>query len=140
MNRKICSAAFVSLALIMTGSDAHALGNACRRVNFSVDNNHGGEIIVEKFELYSVSQGRWMNEDFTDSFVPTGAQDFPVQRGETMESSQNDIINQIRVSFRHFADNDPDEAGEWHDHTRIDHDISDPICVSDRWYKATIGP
>lgn len=134
------STAAVALALMMAVSGAHAFGNACKRVNFSVDNNFGDEIIVEKFELYSVGQGRYLNEDFPDVTVRAGAQDFAVRRGETVEYGEGDRIRDIKVTFRHFVDNDEDGPGEWHyNHTWTDSDISDPICVADRWYKATIN-
>ena len=150
MNRKISSAA-VALALVMTISGAHAFGNACKRVNFSVDNNftfydpatksnRTVPITVERFELWSQSEGRWLNENFADVVVPAGAKDYAVRRGETVEYAENDKITQIRVSFKYFADTSLNAPATWHEATRTDTSIADQVCVADRWYKATINP
>ena len=151
MDGKTFGAAFVLLALGLTGTGAHAFGNACKRVNFSVDNNFtyfdqaqnktvATPITVERFELWSESEGRWLNENFPDVVVPAGAKDFAVRRGETVEYAENDRITQIRVSFRFFGDTSDNAPPDWHDRTRTDTSIVSPVCVADRWYKATINP
>ena len=136
MNKRIFSAAFVSLALMMTGSDSHAFGNACRRVNFKVNNNFGDEITVEKFELYSASEGRYLNENFPDAVVFEGAQNFLVRRDETVEYAENDNITSIRVTFTYWTNTIPSQFRRT---TRTDYSAGG-VCVADRSYTATINP
>jgi hypothetical protein len=138
MNVKTSKVVFSFLKLMMIGSVAHAFGNACKRVNFSVDNNYGKEITVTRFELFSESEGRFLNEDFRNVVVPVGAKDFAVRRGETIEHAENDKITEIIVHFDEFVDTDPDGPGHWVSRTRHDKSVTDPICRADRWYKATI--
>lgn len=133
MNRMICSAAFVSLALMMNGSGAHAFGNACRRVNFSVDNNVGQPITVKKFELYSASEGRWLNEDFKNVTVPKAAKDYVVRKGETVEYGENDNITSIRVAFEYVND----KGNTLKRTSQYDHPFG--TCVADRWFKAVVS-
>jgi hypothetical protein len=90
MNAKVSSAAAVFLALMMTGGGAHAVGNACRNVNFSVNNgftvnNRPHALTVERLQLFSASEGRWLTESIPDVVVPAGAQDFAIRRGEHVE-------------------------------------------------------
>lgn len=132
MNSKISSTA-VALALMMTVSSAQAFGNACRRVDFYVNNNFPDEITVEKFELYSDSEGRYLNEDFPNISVPQGAQDFLVRAGETVEYGENDFISRIRVTWTHISNTN----GAFHRHTTTDYDAGG-TCVADRSYTATI--
>ena len=132
MNRKISSAA-VALALVMTVSGAHAFGNNCRRVNFSVDNNFPDEITVEKFELYSSSEGRYLNEDFANISVAQGAQNKVVRTDENVEYAENDNITDIRVTWTHISNT----TGAFHRHVTTDYSAGG-ICVADRWYKAII--
>lgn len=139
MNNRISSAAF-ALALMTTGTGAHAFGNACRNVDFSVDNDFrlGGqprEIRVERFELFSQSEGRFLNEGFANTDVPAGAQGFVVRRGETVEHAENDRITQIRVSFSYV---DP-RNGRRVNETFTDRDIANPICVAGKRYQADIN-
>ena len=138
MNRKIISgAAFasaaVALALMMPVSSVHAWGNACRRVDFRVDNEFPDEITVEKFELYSASEGRYLNENFQDIVVPQGARNFLVRQNETVEYAENDVINRIKVTWTHWSNT----TGEFHRHTSIDYDAGG-TCVADRTYTATV--
>lgn len=72
MNRSVSSAA-IALALMMTVSGALAIGNACRNVTFSVNNNFDDIITAEKFELYSIGEGRYLNENFADRVAQPGA-------------------------------------------------------------------
>lgn len=135
-SRKALGAAFV--ALMIGGSNAYALfgDDACRDVTFRVNNNFGAEIRVLRFELFSESEGRWLNEDFANVVVPGGRQGFVVREGENVEYGENDRITQIRVSFqRREAD------GDWSDTlTRIDNDIARPVCVAGKSYTADINP
>ena len=133
MNRRISSAA-VALALLVTVSGAHAFGNNCRRVDFSVDNNFGDEITVEKFELYSASEGRYLNEDFANVVVFEGAQNFRVRTDENVESAENDDITSIKVTFTHWTNANPTV---FHKHTRTDYSAGG-ICVAGKLYNATI--
>jgi hypothetical protein len=140
MNASKYVAAVAMLGLVAIGGNAHAFGNACRNVTFTVNNNFTQPITVERFELWSASEGRWLNENFADAVVPAGAQGFVVREGETVEYAENDSITQIRVSFRRFVDNDPDGPGGWIDLQRIDRDIANPKCVANRRYNATVNP
>ena len=140
MNASKFVAAVVFLGLSTAGGGAHAFGNACRNVTFTVNNNFTQPITVERFELWSASEGRWLNENFRDVVVPARAQGFVVRQGETVEYAENDRIEQIRVSFRRFVDNDPDGPGGWIAGTRIDGDITSPVCVANKRYNATINP
>jgi hypothetical protein len=99
-------------------------------VILSVDNNFGQDIRVRRFELWSESEGRWLNEDFRDIDVPRGAQNFVVEPNEDVEYGENDRITQIRVHF--------DAAGEAR--IRTDRNIPDPIYVAGKRYRATISP
>ena len=84
--------AAVAVALVMSASGVEAFGNACRRVDFRVNNNVDDEITVEKFELYSDSEGRYLNENFADISVRQGAENFVVRLGETVEHADNDSL------------------------------------------------
>jgi hypothetical protein len=140
MNASKIAAAVAFLGLATAGGGAHAIGNACRDVTFTVNNNFTQPITVERFELFSASEGRWLNENFADVVVPAGAQGFVVRAGETVEYAENDRIEQIRVSFRRFVDNDPDGPGGWVAGTRIDSSIANPVCVANKRYNATVNP
>jgi hypothetical protein len=144
MNGTKLGAAVAFLALMTIGSGAHAFGNACKNVNFSVDNEFevNGQphsLTVERFELFSASEGRWLNENFADVFVPANARDRAVRWGETVEYAENDRITQIRVHFRYVFDNDPDGPGETFHASFTDTSITDPVCVAGRWYNPTIA-
>lgn len=134
--------ALVAAMLMLTASGAHAFGNACKNVNFSVDNNLSRAVTVTKFELWSESEGRWLNEDFKNVPVPMGAKDFVVRKGETVEYAENDRITKIKVHYKYQV---PGPLGEIPPRvdtvtgTSTDTKIDDPICVADRWYKATIN-
>lgn len=132
MNRSISSAA-VALALVMTVSGAHAFGNNCRRVDFSVTNNFPDEIIVEKFELYSSSEGRYLNEDFANISVAQGAQNKVVRTNENVEYAENDNITNIRVTWTHTSNS----TGAFHRHATTDYSAGG-ICVAGKLYNATI--
>ena len=144
MNAKVSSAAGVFLALMMTGGGAHAFGNACKNVNFSVNNgftvnNSPHTLTVERLQLYSASEGRWLTESIPNVLVPAGVQDFPIRRGETVEYAENDRITQISVRFHYVFDNDPDGPGQTFTRTFTDRSIDDPVCVADRWYRVDIA-
>jgi hypothetical protein len=132
MNMYTKTFAAALIALLLTGNNAHALfgDDACRNVILSVDNNFGQDIRVRRFELWSESEGRWLNEDFRDIDVPRGAQNFVVEPNEDVEYGENDRITQIRVHF--------DAAGEAR--IRTDRNIPDPICVAGKRYRPTISP
>ena len=130
MNSRTSSAA-VALALMMTGSGAHAIGNACKDVEFRVNNNFWDTITVEKFELYSIGEGRYLNENFPNVTVLPGAQNVVVRRGETVEKGEGDTIRDIKVTWTHLT-----SAGT-HRHTTTDF-ISNGICTDGRLYTATI--
>jgi hypothetical protein len=140
MNASKLVAAVAFLGLTTAGSGAHAIGNACRNVTFTVNNNFTQSITVERFELFSASEGRWLNENFADVVVPAGAQGFVVRTGETVENAENDRVDQIRVSFRRFVDTDPDGPGGWIAGARIDSSITNPVCVANKRYNATVNP
>lgn len=132
MNSRTSSTA-VALALMMTVSGAHAFGNNCRRVDFYVNNNFADEITVEKFELYSASEGRYLNENFANISVPQGAQNFRVRTDENVEYAENDDITNIKVTWTHINN----ATGAFHRHATIDYSAGG-ICVADRSYSATI--
>jgi hypothetical protein len=129
MNTKAVAAALT--ALLLTGNDAYALfgDDACRNVILAVDNNFGQLIRVRRFELFSASEGRWLNEGVRNIDVPRGAQNFVVEPNEDIEYAENDRITQIRVTF--------DAGGD--ELQRIDNTISDPVCVAGRRYRVSIN-
>ena len=135
MNTKIVIgvSAAVGIALLMSAGDVQAFGNACRRVDFRVNNDVNDEITVEKFELYSASEGRYLNENFADISVPQGAQNFVVRLGETVEYAEDDFISRIRVTWTHISNT----TGDFHRHTTVDYDAQG-TCIADRSYTATI--
>ena len=135
MNTKIFGAvsAAVAIALVTSASGVQAFGNACRRVDFRVNNDVADEITVEKFELYSASEGRYLNENFADISVPEGAQNFVVRLGETVENGESDFISRIRVTWTHINN----ISGDFHRHTTVDYDAGG-TCIADRSYTATI--
>ena len=135
MNTKIFGAvgAAVAVALVMSASGVEAFGNACRRVDFRVNNDVNDEITVEKFELYSDSEGRYLNENFADISVPQGAENFVVRLDETVEYAENDFISRIRVTWTHINNTN----GDFHRHTTVDYDAGG-TCVADRSYTATV--
>ena len=128
------------LALLITAGSAHALfgSDACRDVIFSVDNNFGRPIVVERFELFSASEGRWLNENFRDMDVPAGEQNFVVRNGEAVEYGENDRITEILVHFRWWDNRARNGRGGWVDERRVDREIARPICVAGKRYRATI--
>jgi hypothetical protein len=134
MHTKVASAAmssFVLAAILLTANNAHALfgSDACRNVVLAVDNNFGQDIRVRRFELWSASEGRWLNENFRDIDVRRDAQNFVVEPNEDIEYGENDRITQLRVHF--------DAGGrEW---VRTDTTVTNPICVAGRRYRATIN-
>lgn len=134
-NGKILSAVF--LALMIAGNNAYALlgSDACKDVTFQVNNNFGTDINVLRFELWSVEEGRWLNEDFANTVVPRGRQGFVVRRGENVEYGEGDRVTRIRVSFQ-----SREADGDWSDTmTRTDSDIAYPVCVAGKTYSATIN-
>lgn len=113
-----------SLTLMLTASGAHAFGNGCRNVTFSVDNNANVGITVTSFDLFSQSEGRWLHDDFANIGVPANARNFVVRRGETVEHAENDRITSIIVN----TTNGPS----------LPHAvIGDQICVANKLYKGT---
>ena len=126
IGKRVTGLAGVILALSI--GNAYAFGNACKNVNFSIDNGYQSYIEVASFELWSESEGRWLKEDFRNIFVPP--KDFVVRRGEDIEYGENDRITQIRVKFRVV----PLDAYSY----ATDTNINDPVCAAGRWYKATI--
>jgi len=130
------------IALTLIAGNVYAFGNACKNVNFSVNNNYDRAVTVTKFELWSESEGRWLNDDFKNVVAPMGAQDFTVRKGETVEHAENDRITKIKVYYEYTV---PGPLGEIPPrmetvkHTSTDTTISDPICVAGKWYNATIS-
>ena len=138
MNRKIMSgaalaSATVALALMMPVSSVQAWGSACRRVDFRVNNEFPDEITVEKFELYSASEGRYLSENFQDIAVPQGARNFLVRQSETVEHAESDLIDRIKVTWTHISNT----TGDFHRHTSTDYEAGG-ICLADRTYTATV--
>lgn len=131
------------ITLMLIASSAHAFGNACKNVNFSVDNNNDYGVAVTRFEFWSESEGRWLGDDFKNIVVPGGAKDFAVRRGENIEHAENDRITQIRVHYE-YEYVTRESAGEIPPKvytaklTSTDTTIINPVCVAGRWYKATI--
>ena len=123
------------LASLALPSDGHALlgSDACRRVTFTVNNELNGPIEVRRFELFSVDEGRWLNENFRDVLVPAGARAFVVRRGETVEYAEGDSISRIRVHYRRWEDDG------WVNREAVDRDIARQECVADKTYNATVS-
>jgi hypothetical protein len=138
MGKRVTGLAGVILALSI--GNAYAFGNACKNVNFSVDNENDYPVTVTRFELYSASEGRWLSDDFKNIVIPGGAKDFAVRRGENVEHAENDRITEIRVHYRYEYTDDSDNALVL-SRTAAPTSTSatvDPICVADRWYKGII--
>ena len=127
--------------LLLSIGNAYGFGNACKNVNFSVDNEFSRGVTVTSFELWSESEGHWLNENFQNVSVPFGARDFIVRRGENVEHGENDRITKIRVHFEIQFSGPLGEIPvriETASYTSTDTRINDPVCVAGRWYKATI--
>ena len=92
-------ALLAAVALAAAAPDAHAFGDACKNVNLSVENDYG--VVVTNFEFWSQSEGRWLNEQFSNISVPGGAKDFVVARNQNIEHAENDKITQIRVHYEY---------------------------------------
>ena len=135
MNKRVFGAtgAALALALMASASGVQAFGNACRRVDFRVNNDFADEITVEKFELYSASEGRYLNENFPDISVPQGATNLLVRADETVEYGENDFISHIRVTWSHISNT----TGDFHRHTTVDY-AAEGTCIADRSYTATV--
>ncbi len=137
------SLALAAIALMPFASNAYAFGNACKNVNLSVDNENDYGVKVTRFEFWSASEGRWLGDDFNNIDVPGSARDFVVRRGENIEHAENDRITQIRV---HYEYSYVSREGSFEIPPKVytakltstDTTITDPVCVADRWYKATI--
>lgn len=132
---KAYTVAVFCISLLSGSNSVHALlgSDACRRVTFTVDNQLNRQIEVRRFELHSVDEGRWLNENFRDILVPAGANDFVVQVDETVEYAEGDLIDQIRVHYRFL------ENGRWENRESIDNDIRQQKCVADKVYNATVS-
>jgi len=132
------------IALMAAGSNAYALGNACKNVYFSVDNENDYTVTVTKIDLWSQSEGRWLKNNIKDVAVPSGARDFVVRKGEKVENGENDRITKIKVHYKYEyiypSGWEVSTAVETVKRSSTDTTIIDPICVADRWYKATIHP
>jgi hypothetical protein len=128
---------------MLSANTANAFGDACKSVNFSVDNENDYGVVVTRFELWSASEGRWLSNDFKNTSVPGGAKDFVVRRGENIEHGENDKIIKIRVDYQYDY---VTREGAYEIPPKIytaklsstDTTITDPVCVAGRWYKATI--
>ena len=129
-------------ALPLVAGSAHAFGNACKNVNFSVDNNYDRGVTITKVELWSQSEGRWLKNDFKNVDVPKGARDFVVYKGENVEYAENDRITKIRYHYQYEVWGPMGEIPIRKDTVKLtstDTSIVDPICVAGRWYKGTIN-
>lgn len=135
MKHRMSAMIFTLASLIVFSDGAYALlgSDACRRVRFTVNNENVSEIIVQRFELFSVDEGRWLNEDFRNVRVPAGERGFLVQDSETVEYAEGDDISQIRVHFRIQRD------GRWRNAVWVDPDIANRKCVAERTYNATVA-
>lgn len=123
-----------------TPQKAQALlgSDACKNVTFTVNNNvtHQGKAIpitVKKFELQSVEEGRWLNEDFKNQQVPAGAQKYTVREGENIEYGEGNRMTAIRVHFQAKL------YGKWINFVATDNDIQFPKCVAGKKYNATVN-
>ncbi len=140
---KESSIAVASLTLMLGASQAYAFGNACKNVNFSVDNNFtqgvsSGGVTVTSVELWSQSEGRWLWNDFKNVFVPAGAKDFVVKNGEDVQYAENDRITAIKYYYKYEVDAGGGKTKTVHA-SSTDSSIADPVCVAGRWYKGTIN-
>jgi hypothetical protein len=129
-------------SLALAANAAHAFGNACKNVNFSVDNNYDRPVTVTKVELWSQSEGRWLSDDFKNVLVPKGARDFVVRKGENVEHAENDRITKIRYHYQYEEWGPMGEIPMRKDtikYTSTDDSIADPVCGAGRWYKGTIN-
>lgn len=142
MNLSKSTLIFGIAALVSATGTAHAFGNACKNVKFSVDNNYERGVTVTKVELWSESEGRWLSDDFKDIVVPKGAKDFVVRKSENVEHAENDRITKIRYHYKYEVWGPMGEIPIRKDtvrYTSTDTSIADPICVAGRWYKGTIN-
>jgi hypothetical protein len=133
MKKTIMFGVAVVLASVMPSGDAQAFGSACRRVDFRVNNNFGDEITVEKFELHSADEGRYLSENFSDRVVGEGVQNYLVRENETVEHGEGDLINYIKITFTHWND----DTGAFHRHTTVDYDAGG-TCRADITFTATV--
>jgi hypothetical protein len=136
-------ALLAAVALAAAAPDAHAFGDACKSVNLSVDNENDYGVVVTNFEFWSQSEGRWLNEQFSNISVPGGAKDFVVARNQNIEHAENDKITQIRVHYEYqwVSRESANEIPPKIDTAKListDTTITDPVCLAGRWYKATI--
>jgi hypothetical protein len=140
MNPKTSIAAAAFLALVLVGSSAHAFGNACKNVNFSVDNHFDAEIEVQQFDFWSRTEGRWLTENFANTKVGPNKQDAIVQENEDIQYAERDDLTEIKVHYKILVDEDEDGPGEWISRTWTDRAVTDPTCFANRWYNADVGP
>jgi len=126
--------AVTSIILLTTFEQAYAIlgSDACRNVTFTVNNHNTRPIEVLRFELHSVDEGRWLNENFRNVRVPANTNNFVVRFNETVEYAEGDDIDEIRVHFRIRIN------GHWVERVALDTDIDDHKCVADRRYNATV--
>lgn len=142
-NYRFIQPVLVFMMLMFIANNVHAFGNACKNVNFSVDNENDYGVKVTKFDLWSKSEGRWLKNSFKGVTVPGGAKDFAVRRGENVQYGENDRITKIKAHYeydyvsREGAYEIPPKV-DTAKLTSTDTTITDPVCVAGRWYKATI--
>lgn len=131
-----------SFPLMLTSAGVYAFGNSCKNVNFSVDNNYDKQVTVNRIELWSESEGRWLKDDIKNIEVPVGKKDFVIRKGENVEHAENDRITKMKIHYFYKVKEgnglpaDTFTAKVKHTSTSP---ISDPVCVANRWYKGTIN-
>ncbi|MBE9030160.1 hypothetical protein IQ266_10505 [filamentous cyanobacterium LEGE 11480] len=117
---------------------AAALGNACKNVTIKVDNNitsNGSPIAVtvKKVKFWSIEEGDWLTEDFTNKTVPAGRQNYTVASGQKVENAEGDRITKIKVYFK------AKPHTKWINFTVTDSSVANQTCVAGKTYTATMN-
>lgn len=129
----LVSLLFFSMMIYTTDAQAILGSDACRNVNFRVTNNFNFEITVDRFDLFSASEGRLLRENFRPVAVPANTRSVMVRAGEDVEYGENDRITMIVVHYWRMVD------GRRVNRTWTDRTIANPICTADRTFVATVG-
>jgi hypothetical protein len=133
ITKQLLTAAVAVIALA-TASNAHAFGNACKNVTFKVTNNFAVGVTVTRVDLWSQSEGRWLQDDFKNSFVKAGGKEVVVREGEDVEHGENDLIGMMKVFY-----NWTDERGTEQHSYDVTQFIPLKVCHAYTVFTATLG-
>lgn len=112
------------------------LGNACQNIEISVFNSRtrngvNTDILVDRVEAWSASEGDWLNEDLYDSAVSFGWSEN--WYNEDLARAENDLLTKWRVYYRYR-----EADGDWSDLVYQEINTADDICRENDSYRLVV--